>query len=466
MSRPSDLSPQNARERLEAHGQGHVLRFWDQLDEEQRAGLLRQIDQLDFAAIKRMRALLNASGEHGTTGTIEPAPVELLEGAERDGAGAAGAQSIREGNVGVVVVAGGQGSRLGYDGPKGAYRIGPLSDAPLFQIHAHKILALEKKHDAAIPFYVMTSQANDAATRAFFDEHDYFGLARERVLFFAQGMWPALNPQGAIILDRPDHIFMSPDGHGGIVAALQKEGMLDDMRARGVRTLFYFQVDNPMVEIADPVFVGFHESRDCEISIKVCAKRDADEPIGVVVVRDGRHAVVEYTELTDGQKNEQAPDGRLKFLYGSVAIHIFSRGFLELQAAADLPLHLAHKKVPYCDDSGETLGPDQPNAYKFEKFIFDAIPNAERTANLVFAREDEFSPVKNSEGEDSPATARQDMMLKHARWLETCGIAIPRTPTGELAHRIEIEPLHALGPEELRDRLVPGFEIGGDLLLS
>jgi len=279
-------------------------------------------------------------------------------------------------------------------------------------------------------------------------------------------MWPAMDANGRIVLDRPDHLFMSPDGHGGILAAMRRRGVLDDMAARGLTTLFYFQVDNPLVEIADPVFIGLHNLRSADMSVKVCPKRDPDEGLGVVVERDGRLAVVEYSELTSEQKRATLPDGRLKFRAGSVAIHVFSLAFLRREAAADLPLHVAHKKVPFCDDRGRTVRPDKPNAYKFEKFIFDALPDANTAVILEFRREDEFSPVKNASGSDSPDTSRRDMTRKFARWLEECGAAVSKDSDGNPAHRIEIDPCFAASAAELKRKLPAGFKLTGDALLK
>jgi len=363
-------------------------------------------------------------------------------------------------------VAGGQGSRLGFDGPKGAFPVGPVSGATLFEIHCRKILALERRYAAKVPLYIMTSLANDAATREFFRQHDFFGLSSDGVRFFTQGMWPVLMPDGAMVMDRPDHVFMSPDGHGGLLQALLKNGTLDDMELRGIETLFYFQVDNPLVEIADPGFLGLHLQADAEMSVKVCAKRGPSEKLGVVVRKDGRNAVVEYSELTDEEMTADLPNGDLEYRFGSVAIHVFSREFLLREARGSLPIHLAHKKVAYCDESGELVKPAEPNAFKFEKFIFDALPDAERSVNVEFRREEEFSPVKNAEGEDSPSTAQRDMIRKYASRLEACGVTVPRDAAGEPLHKIEIDPCYALGPEDLRDRIKPGLTIRDDLLLA
>lgn len=457
-----------AREILEKHQQWHVLQFWNRLDAAQRARLLRQIEAMDFRAVESIRAMLakGAGTAHAAAGTLAPAPVLSLRPGDAAGARRAGEEAIRKGQVGVILVAGGQGTRLGYDGPKGTYALAPVSNASLFAIHARKILSLEQRLGGEIPFYIMTSEANDADTRQFFAQNGCFGLGPDRVKFFIQGMLPAFWPDGRMVLEGPDRLFLAPDGHGGVLAALERTGMLADMKTRGVTTLFYFQVDNPLVAIADPVFVGLHVERGAEMSVKVCAKRDPSEGVGVVALRDGRHAVVEYTELTDQQKNARQPDGELLFKHGSVAIHIFSRAFLERETAAGLPLHQAHKKVPYCDGQGVTRKPEAPNAYKFEKFIFDALPDAARPLILEFAREDEFSPVKNAEGNDSPATSRLAMVEKAARWLEACGVTVPRDAKGRVLHRLEIDPVFANSPEELKQKLSKGFEIRSDVLLK
>jgi UDP-N-acetylglucosamine/UDP-N-acetylgalactosamine diphosphorylase len=267
-------------------------------------------------------------------------------------------------------------------------------------------------------------------------------------------------------MDRPDHIFMSPDGHGGTLSALALRGMIDDMQKRGLKTIFYFQVDNALVEIADPAFIGMHRAKNADMSIKVCAKSGPEEKVGIVVVGNGKNMVVEYTELTDEQMNERLDNGELKYKFGSVAIHIFEVEFLDRESRAKLPLHIAHKKIPYCDEDGGIVKPEEPNAYKFEKFIFDAVPDAECVLNMEFRREDEFSPLKNATGVDSAETARRDIMLKFARWLEMCNVDVPRNDDGSLVYKIEIDPCYALGPDDLREKLGEDFKIESDLLLK
>lgn len=463
---------QEASEILAQHGQSQILRFWDSLKEEDKECLLKQISDLDFNSIAKMRNLLeqrDVEARSPQTGEMTPAPVSELHGEAHDAAARIGSFEIRNGRVAAIVVAGGQGSRLGYDGPKGCYPIGPVSNAPLFYFHARKLLGLGKEWGSTIPLYVMTSQTNDAETRKFFKDNAYFGLNPNDVFFFSQRMWPALTPEGEIILEEPARIFLSPDGHGGTLTALDKSGALADMKKRGITTVFYFQVDNPLVEVADPAFIGFHLQNLADISIKVCAKRSPEEGLGVAVERDGKIEIVEYTEFTAEQKNERTPSGELRYKYGSVAIHVFSTAFLEREAKAGLPIHLAFKKVPYCDDNGKTVAPSKPNAYKFEKFIFDTLADSKATCCLAFDRADEFAPVKNAEGNDSPATCKAALVAKWARWLEACGVKIPRGADGAPLHNIEIDPAFAHSEHALKLRLASSkikIDTSKDILLS
>ncbi len=457
----------DAKEFLDKHGQGQLLAFWDKLSDTEQSALLNQIETLDFPSIARMQSMLGQGDDAQAAFGPGTFPAEVMTPSEQETADAVntGEKSLSEGKVGVILVAGGQGSRLGFDGPKGAYPVAPITSATLFEIHCHKILRLEEKYDTQIPFYVMTSETNNKPTHDFFIENSYFGLNPERVFFFIQGMWPTLTGEGEIILDSPHHIFMSPDGHGGTITALKNSGALDDMASRGLDTLFYFQVDNPLIEIADPAFIGLHANTGADVSVKVCAKRDAGEGLGVVAARDGHNMVIEYIDLPEEEAAATLPDGSLKFLYGSVAIHVFSLGFLKQEANAELPLHVAHKKVPYCNADGETVRPGEPNAFKFEKFIFDVLPDANTVLNLAFAREEEFSPVKNATGADSPETTQRDMIRKYSRWLEACGIEVPKDDSGTPVYKIEIDPRFAGNVQDLRSKLPQDFAVTDDVLL-
>ena len=433
-----------AKKLLDGCGQGHVLAWWGRLSKDERKALLGQVEKIDPKSLGYCRKALQA-GMSATDNSKGVAPkVAELKGRRLAEAVAAGERELKAGRVAALLVAGGQGSRLGYDGPKGCYSIGPLTGAPLFYFHARKILARSIRYGSAIPFYVMTSEANNEATVRCFEENDYFGLNPDDVFFFTQGMWPGMTADGKIVMDAPGHVFMSPDGHGGLLAALKRSGALADMKRRGIKSVFFFQVDNPLVEIADPAFIGFHVLEKSEYSLKLCAKRDPKEKVGMPMRFGTQYRMVEYTEMTDEQCNRRAKDGRLYFLYGSPAIHVFDRAFLDREAGKAMPLHLAFKKIPFVGDDGKVVKPTEPNAYKFEKFIFDVLPNARKAAFLAFDPKDEFSPVKNADGADSPATCRADMQAKWRRWLSEVGVEVKD------GLPVEIDPAYAVDAQDLR----------------
>jgi len=383
-----------------------------------------------------------------------------------------GASAIASGEVGVILVAGGSGTRLGFEGPKGTYPIGPVSGASLFQIHAEKIAASAQKHGKAIPLYVMTSPDNHEVTARFFAEHNNFGL--ERVRFFVQGRMPAVDREtGKILLAAPGRVALSPDGHGGTLAALAAPSLdggpscLEEMKALGVRTLFYFQVDNPMVRIADPAFVGLHRQADAEMSFKVIEKQAPDEKLGVVVLAGGKPRVIEYSDLPPDLAERRSPDGSLELWAGSIAVHILERSFIErLVRNLELPYHRAIKAVSYVDASGAIVKPPKPNAVKFETFIFDALPLATRFVLVECDRAVEFEPLKNATGPDSPETVRRRMSDQFADWLESAGVAVPRRADGSSIHPIEISPLYAPGASELKAKVAPGLVVDGPLRLE
>ena len=433
------MTYEQAKMLLEKNGQEQVLRFWKKLSKAEQAALLAQIETIDFTELQRCASMLGADAPTAAKKGKPTAPkVAELKGAALKKATAAGEKELKAGHVGVLLVAGGQGSRLGYDGPKGAYPIGPVTGVSLFYFHARKVLALSVKYAVRVPFYIMTSMGNYDATVAHFEENDYFGLDPQDVIFFRQGMWPGMTGDGKIILDAPGHIFMSPDGHGGMISALKANGCFADMKKRGVKSLFFFQVDNPMVEVADPAFIGLHTLEKSEYSLKLTAKREPTEGLGMVVKRDGHFDMIEYTEMTDEMNNRRTKTGDLYFKFGSPAIHVFDRAFLERLANKAMPLHLAHKKIATVDDKGKVVKPPAPNGYKFEKFIFDALPEAKGVTCFAFDRAEEFSPVKNAEGKDSPAPCKADLQAKWRRQLAQAGVVVPETMP------LELDPVYAL----------------------
>ncbi|MFO0950905.1 MAG: UDPGP type 1 family protein [Isosphaeraceae bacterium] len=466
-------------ERLARHGQEHLLRFWDDLGDDQRSTLLAQIAQIDFDELDRLRSELLDEDAQVAPPPESVGPIEVTRLPRTDGERIAqrhvadlGARSLAAGEVAVVLVAGGSGTRLGFEGPKGTYPIGPVSAASLFQIHAEKIVATGRRYGRTLPFFVMTSPENHDDTGRFFEENDRFGLRHVR--FFVQGQMPAVDREtGKVLLAEKGQVALSPDGHGGTLKALTVPGpdggpsCLDEMRSLGVRTLFYFQVDNPLVEIAAPAFLGYHRQANAEMSFKVVEKLAPDEKLGVVVTVDGHPRVIEYSDLPAELAERRAPEGNLELWAGSIAIHLLDLEFVaRLATTQTLPFHRAFKKVGYVGPDGEVVHPSQPNAVKFERFIFDALPSARHWAMVETSRAREFEPLKNATGPDSPASVRQRMSDVFGDWLERAGATVPRRPDGSVPFGLEISPLYALDAGELKEKLEPGLQVNGPLYLA
>ncbi len=462
----SERRAEAIRARLHASGQSQVFRFWDRLDASGRARLLEQLEQIDLDALAAAERAIRAPAATAS-GALQPPAVELLP--ERGGDAARmrqaeqlGREMLAAGRVAALVVAGGQATRLGYGGPKGCFPLGPVTRRSLFELQAQKLRGLERRHGAAVPWYIMTSPATDAATRAFFEQHGRFGLAGENLRIFRQGSVPSLDLAGRMILSAPDQVFENPDGHGGVIPALARESCLAELAARGIDTLFYYQVDNPLVRLADPGFLGLHALSGAEISCKVVRKREPGEKVGVLASRGGRLGVVEYTELEDSERGAREADGSLRFWAGNIAVHVFSLDFLARIAAraeALLPFHASPKPIPTLDDAGRPVAPAAPNGYKLERFVFDALAAAERVCAVEARREEEFAPVKNASGADSPQTARDALSRCYRRWLTAAQIEAPAEPDW-----IEIDHSRVDGPEDARALGVRRFSEAPDVL--
>ncbi len=470
-------------ERLARHGQEPLLGavVASNSTTPSREHLLAEVAAIDFDRLDCLVARLVHDDAPSAPPPESVQPIDVIRLPRTDAERSAqrlvaeqGAAALAAGEVAVVIVAGGLGTRLGFDGPKGTYPIGPVSACSLFQIHAEKVRATSRRHGRPIPLYIMTSPDNHDATVRFFDEHDRFGLPHVR--FFMQGQMPAVDREtGQVLLAEKSSVALSPDGHGGTLAGVARPAddggpsCLDEMRALGVRTLFYFQVDNPLVKIADPVFLGHHRRADAEMSFKVIEKVAPDERLGVVVTVDGRPQVIEYSDLPPALAERRGPEGGLELWAGSIAVHLLERSFVErlIDGGADeLPFHRAIKKVSYVDETGVVVNPAEPNAVKFERFIFDALPLATRWALVETDRAIEFEPLKNAHGPDSPASVRQRMSDVFADWLERAGATVPRLGNGSVPFGLEISPLFALDAAELRSKLEPGFVVEGPLYLN
>jgi UDP-N-acetylglucosamine/UDP-N-acetylgalactosamine diphosphorylase len=413
---------------------------------------------LDPALLDRQRAALAAGAAAAPDGLRAPellppssrrADPRVREAAER------GWEELRAGRVAVVTVAGGQASRLGFDGPKGAYPLGAVSGASLFQILAGGVHRMRERARAPLPWVLMTGPENDAATRAFFAARAHFGLDPRSVLFACQGTLPALAPDGSLLLAAPGRLFRNPDGHGGLFRALERAGVLERLGG-GVSTLFTCQVDNALTPIADPAFLGFHLLRRARMSAKAVVKTDPAEKVGLLAESGGRLLCVEYSDLPAARQAERAADGGLLLRAGNIAMHAIALDFAREMAAAELPLHLARKNV-------RALGPDgvpgMRPAVKFETFVFDALPLAGPGGCVVqeAERSEEFAPLKNRAGADSAATARAALDARARRWLAAAGLQ--PAPCGP----VELAPGLALDAEDLADRAAEIEWIGGRL---
>lgn len=456
----------------------------EMLEPAEKAVFQSQIDSVDWPLVARL--VDEHVHRHGHAedsidlDTLAPAdfvplPATAEELADEAEARAIGQKLLEEGKVGVLIVAGGQGTRLGFDGPKGTYPIGAVSGSSLFYFHARRVLAISRKYGRPLPLLVMTSPENDAATRAHFQENGYFGLLRDQVRFFAQGQLPAVDQAtGEPLCSSPASLALSPDGHGGCLYALSRkdhdgQSALEWAEEFGVSTLFYFQVDNPLVQISDPAFLGLHARGQADVSFKVVSKQAPEERVGVVCsLPDGRKSVIEYSDLPARLAEARNADGSLKYRAGSIAVHVFETAFLRSLALGEtrLPFHKANKKVAFWDfNQKAAVAPAQPNAVKFEAFIFDTLPMARRSVIVETDRRQEFEPLKNAEGPDSPATVRAAMSRLGADLLEEAGFKLPRQADGTPLHPVEIDPCFATTAEELRRKLKPGTAFTGEVLL-
>ncbi len=450
---------------LRPHGQEHLLAFWSELDESQRERFeydLRRVSWQELGNLFRQATTETECPWSRLAAQSQPPPAVRLDDRKMEHrrlpAVQTGEKALRDGDVGVVLVAGGQGTRLGFRHPKGMYPVGPVSQHSLFQILLEKVVALRQRYGQAIPLYLMTSPATHEETLAYLSEHAFFGLPPEDVIVFCQGTMPAADAEsGHALLARKGSLFQSPDGHGGMLPALEKQAHLQDMRRRGLRQLFYMQVDNPLVRVCEPEFLGYHILAGSEMSTQVVAKQDPAERVGNVVSIAGKIQIIEYSDLPADIAARTQPDGSLELWAGSIAVHAFSLEFLERMAAhpEGFPFHVARKKVPYVNTAGERVEPKSPNAFKFERFIFDLLPHAENAIVVEVDATTNFAPLKNASGEprDTPEMARKAMIALYRSWLRAAGAKVHEDAV------VEISPCFALDAEEVARKIEPGTRI-------
>lgn len=471
---PSSAELEELKEKYTKARQEQVFAFYDTLSVPEKAALYEQLSSFDPDHINKItdRALnppkaQNTDKESGLEPLPESATASILD-SKTENIGKwyeSGLDLIAENKVGVVLMAGGQGTRLGSTAPKGCFNIGLPSEKSLFQIQAERIRKVERLahkkagHSAdkkvVVPWYVMTSGPTRGPTENYFQEHNYFGLEKENVIIFEQGVLPCISNDGKILLESKGKVAVAPDGNGGIYQALVTSPVMQDMRKRGIQHIHAYCVDNCLVKVADPVFIGFSASKDVDIATKVVRKRNATEPVGLILLKNGKPDVVEYSEIdeeTAEAKDPKQPDV-LKFRAANIVNHYYSFRFLESipDWAHKLPHHIARKKIPYVDtEKGTTIKPEKPNGIKLEQFVFDVFPMLEldKFACMEVRREDEFSPLKNAKGTgvDDPDTSKKDIMDQGKRWVQAAGATV--VSEGD-ADGVEVSPLISYGGEGL-----------------
>lgn len=452
------------RAKYAAAGQEHVFTYWDGLSPLEQAELVEQLEQIDPARLNETVKTALAADEAARNekqAQVAPPPADSMVSTVNDEAAeehfrAVGLDAIGRGEVGVLLLAGGQGTRLGSSAPKGCFDIQLPSHKSLFQLQAERIAKLEQlaaqranKDRVVVPWYVMTSGPTRQPTEAFFAEHGYFGLDKANVVFFEQGTLPCISNEGKIMLDDKGRVATAPDGNGGIYAALRAPlakgsdtSVVKDLEQRGVKYVHAYGVDNCLVKVGDPVFVGVCIEKQVPTGVKVVQKTDPAEAVGVVAQKNGRFSVVEYSEIPASLSEARDANGDLLLRAANIANHFYTTDFLAKQVPAfesKMAYHIARKKIPALDlTDGQRKKPDTPNGIKMELFIFDVFPFCPQLAIHEVARREEFSPLKNASGtaSDNPETSRRDLLAQQRRWLQKAGAQVAENADVELSPQV------------------------------
>lgn len=390
---------------LKSHKQEHILNYYDALTEAGKSKLSEQIRNIDWKLID-LALSTKQSQEHRTYSPIKGITIKEIA-ANREKFEETGLTAIKKGKVGALVLAGGQGTRLGCDGPKGVVNIGITRDLYIFERLFMSAMEVSKKADSWVPFYIMTSDKNNRETVDFLKEHEFFGYTEEHVTFFVQDMAPSVDYEGRLLMEDRDQLSLSPNGNGGWFASLAKAGLLEDLHKRGIEWINVFSVDNVLQKIADPAFIGATINSGCVSGAKVVRKADPAEKVGVLCLEDGRPSIVEYFEMTDAMRNMKDEEGQLCYSYGVILNYLFRIDKLEDILTRKMPVHIVEKKIPFVTAEGQHIEPETPNGYKFEVLITDMIHLLESCLPFEVVREKEFAPVKNATGVDSLESARE-----------------------------------------------------------
>ena len=393
-----------AMEKIEKYGQEHVLKYYDEISAEEKQTLLGQIAAVDMSILESCKH----REELARKGVITPLAAMQLDEIEanRDSFTATGLEEIRQGRVGAVLLAGGMGTRLGSDNPKGMYNVGVTRELYIFECLFNNLMDVVKQAGAWVHMFIMTSDKNNDVTVAFLKEHKYFGYNEEYVHFFEQEMAATTDYEGKIYLEEKGKLSTSPNGNGGWFVSMKTAGLLDLVHKEGIEWINVFSVDNVLQRIADPCFIGATIQRNCSVGSKVVRKSSPDEKVGVMCLENGRPSIVEYYELTEEMKNAKDEKGDPAYNFGVILNYLFKEKDLEKIIENNLPLHVVEKKIPYMNEAGELVKPEAPNGYKYETLVLDMIHQMDNCLPFEVVREKEFAPIKNKEGVDSVDTAR------------------------------------------------------------
>lgn len=459
---------------LNKHKQDHLLKFYNDLNDDERVNFIKHISTIEYEETNKLfkKAMDSLNSEiKKLDHYMKPIPQNQIESEETTDKDqlekyfSRGLEKISKNQVGVLLMAGGQGTRLGVSYPKGMYSVGLPSKKTLFQIQAERIIRLQNLakerfgNDCVITWYIMTSGPTKEPTETFFIEHNYFNLNKDNVVIFEQGLLPCFNFDGKIILEDKNKIALAPDGNGGIYRALYNSKILDDMKTRGILYVHAHSVDNILIKVADPTFIGYCSYKGADCGAKVVQKAGPNEAVGVVCLVDNEFQVVEYSEITEETASREDDKGTLVFNAGNICNHFFTTEFLNRVAFEDLKLHVAKKKIPFINDNGVKVKPTEANGIKIEKFVFDVFKYSKNFVTWEVPRETEFSALKNSDDakKDCPSTAKHDLLKLHNRYINDNG----GTVEGD---EVEISPLLSYSGENLE--LVNGKTYSSPFILK
>lgn len=427
-------------QRIFKYHQEHILHFWDELSEQEQKHLLEIAGAINFRKIQKYYKIAKTENKPINFSLLEPSDYVKQNDERREKFYQLGSEALKSGKVAFLTVAGGQASRLGFDLPKGCFGISPITKKSLFQIFAEKILFYSNLYNQPLKWFIMTSIDNFKTTVDFFSQNNYFNLDKKNVFFFKQGINPTVTSEsGDLILKNKSELFMNPNGHGGILGALTSQGYISQMEHLGIEYLSYFQVDNPLINMADPYFIGCHIDENSNISTKVIRKEFAEEKLGIAMqeCKSTKRKIVEYSDIPERIMKQQDENGNLLFNMGSTGIHIFSVSFIK-KASSKLPIHIANKEMTLPNISNSDNPEKKISVLKFETFVFDTIPLAKKAIFFETSRNEEFFPLKNKTGTDSIETCIDGQINLYRSWLKDLGCK-----DIDKIERCEISPLFA-----------------------